>query len=60
MDDVNMDDVIKFQFIVTLTKSEKLKYDLKRKREGKTSQGCLRSLMLAYIGESENDEHTDG
>ena len=55
-----MDDAIKIQFIVPLSKDEKLKYDLKRKREGKTSQGCLRSLVLKYIGESENDEHTDG
>lgn len=49
-----------YQFIIPLTKEQKAKYDQMRKRNGQTSQGCMRKLVLTYIGEQANDEHTDG
>ena len=48
-----------YQFIVPLTEAEKAKYDAKRRSEGKTSQGCLRNLLLGYIGES-HDQRSNG
>lgn len=48
-----------YQFIVPLTESQKARYDAKRRSEGKTSQGCLRKLVLGYIGEGDNDQRTD-
>lgn len=49
-----------YQFIVPMTDAEKAKYDNKRKVEGKTSQGCMRNLVLRYLKEGEHDERTDG
>ena len=48
-----------YQFIVPLTEEQKAKYDVKRRGEGKTSQGCLRKLVLRYIGEDEHDQCAD-
>ena len=53
-------EVRKYQFIIPMTKEQKRKYEQKRKAEGKTSQGCLKSLFLQYIGESEHDERSNG
>lgn len=36
-------------FLVPLTEEQKRLYDKKRKREGKTSQGVLHSLVLEYL-----------
>ena len=41
-----------YQFVVPMTTAEKAKYDRKRKAEGKTSQGCMRALVVRYL----NDE----
>lgn len=49
-----------YQFIVPLTETQKARYDAKRRSEGKTSQGCLRKLVLVYIGEDEHDQRADG
>lgn len=49
---------IRYQLIVPLTEDEKAKYEAKRRSEGKTSQGCIRNLVLTYIGQSD-DERTD-
>ena len=50
----------KYQLIVPLTEAEKAKYEAKRRSEGKTSQGCIRKLVLGYIGEAEHDERSNG
>ena len=48
-----------YQFIVPMTDDEKAKYDDKRRTEGKTSQGCMRNLVLGYLKDGNNDERTD-
>lgn len=48
-----------YQFIIPLTDEQKRSYDNKRKKDGKTSQGCLKTLVLHYIGEDSHDQHTD-
>lgn len=47
-------------FVIPLTEEQKAKYTAKRKSEGKTSQGCMRELILRYISEGVgNDKHPD-
>lgn len=47
-------------FVIPLTEEQKAKYTAKRKLEGKTSQGCMRELILRYISEGVgNDKHPD-
>lgn len=40
-------------FLVRLTDDEKVKLKLKLLKEGKTSQGALRQLILSYIADTE-------
>ena len=45
--------------LVPLTDLEKRLFDIKRKSEGKTAQGCMRNLILEYI-RGANDKRSDG
>lgn len=49
-----------FSFLIPLTEEEKQKYEQKRRREGLTSQGLMRKLVLNFINEETgNDINTN-
>ena len=54
-----MPEIRKYQFIIPLTAEQKAKYDAKRRENGQTSEGCMKRLVLNYIGEDADDKHTD-
>lgn len=46
-------------FLIPLTEEQKAAFDKLRKKEGKTSQGILRQIVVNYLKKGLEDGHTD-